>query len=118
MCRIDCCTTGHKAYRARSTVEIGNALGWENARNVVYAGALDIAVGPRWYSTYEMACNVIKIFLEKQTVSAIPYGGASEEELAILAGNKEPLNREEARALEDALICQPEPGFLELLSRY
>ncbi|MEO9190198.1 MAG: hypothetical protein ABI224_09370, partial [Acetobacteraceae bacterium] len=34
-------TTGHKAYRARSTVEIGNAIGWENAHHVLYAGALD-----------------------------------------------------------------------------
>ena len=42
-------TTGHKAYRARSTVELGNALGWDNAHNVIYAGALDMAVGPRWY---------------------------------------------------------------------
>jgi hypothetical protein len=85
---------------------------------VVYAGALDVAVGPRWYSTYEMACNVVKIFLEKQAVSAIPYGGASEIELGILATNKEPLSRDEAAALEDALIRQPEPGFLELLSKY
>jgi hypothetical protein len=75
-------------------------------------------VGPRWYSTYEMACNVIKIFLEKQAVSAIPYGGASQEELAILANNKEPLSRDEAEALEEALIRQPEPDFLELLSKY
>jgi hypothetical protein len=65
-----------------------------------------------------MACNVIKIFLEKQAVSAIPYGGASPAELAILANNQEPLSRDEARALEDALIRQPEPGFLELLSKY
>src|SRR5947209_1156272 len=111
-------TTGHKAYRARSTVELGNALGWDNAHNVIYAGALDIAVGPRWYSTYEMACNVVKIFLEKQTVSAIPYAGASSVELAILASNKEPLSREEAQALEHALIREPEPHFLELLSKY
>ena len=90
-------TTGHKAFRARATVDLGNFLGWENAHNVVYAGALDIAVGPRWYSTYEMACNVVKIFLEKQAVSAIPYGGASPEELAILANNREPLSREEAQ---------------------
>jgi hypothetical protein len=109
-------TTGHKAFRARATVELGNFLGWEDAHSVVYAGAVDIAVGPRWYSTYEMACNVIKIFLEKQTVSAIPYGGASKEELAILAGNKEPLSQDEARAFEDALIRQPEPKFLEMLS--
>src|SRR5207244_3103053 len=110
-------TTGHKAFRARATVELGNLLGWDNAHDVVYAGALDIAVGPRWYSTYEMACNVIKIFLEKQPVSAIPYGGASEVELAILANNKESLSREEAQALERAIIREPEPGFLELLSK-
>jgi len=111
-------TTGHKAFRARATVELGNLLGWDNAHDVVYAGALDVAVGPRWYSTYEMACNVVKIFLEKATVSAIPYGGASPEELAILANNKEPLSREEAEALEHALVREPEPRFLELLSKY
>jgi hypothetical protein len=111
-------TTGHKAFRARATVDLGNLLGWDNAHNVVYAGALDVAVGPRWYSTYEMACNVIKIFLEKEAVSAIPYGGASQVELAILANNKEPLSRDEQQALEVALIRRPEPGFLELLSKY
>jgi hypothetical protein len=111
-------TTGHKAFRARATVDLGNFLGWDNAHNVIYAGALDVAVGPRWYSTYEMACNVVKIFLEKQTVSAIPYGGASPEELAILANNKEPLSREEAQTLERAIIREPEPGFLELLCKY
>ena len=110
-------TTGHKAFRARATVDLGNAFGWDDAHNVVYAGALDIAVGPRWYSTYEMACNVIKIFLEKETVSAIPYGGASRTELAILAGNKIPLSEAEARELEDALIRQPEPGYLHVLTR-
>src|SRR5205814_1268511 len=111
-------TTGHKAFRARATIDLGNFLGWDNAHNVIYAGALDVAVGPRWYSTYEMACTVVKIFLEKQAVSAIPYGGASPEELAILAGNKAPLSRDEAQALETALIREPEPGFLELLSDY
>jgi hypothetical protein len=111
-------TTGHKAFRARATVDLGNTLGWDNAHNVIYAGALDVAVGPRWYSTYEMACNVVKIFLEKAAVSAIPYGGASPQERAILANNKEPLSRDEAQALERALIREPEPGFLELLSHY
>ena len=32
-------------------------LGQSAVHHVLYAGALDIAVGPRWYSTYEMACN-------------------------------------------------------------
>src|SRR5215208_3099396 len=86
-------TTGHKAFRARATVDLGNLLGWDSAHNAVYAGAPDIAVGPRWYSTYEMACNVVKIFLEKQAVSAIPYGGASDLELTILANNKDKLSR-------------------------
>src|SRR5204862_422721 len=95
-------TTGHKAFRARATAELGNALGWDNAHNVIYAGALDIAVGPRWYSTYEMACNVVKIFLEKQTVSAIPYAGASPVELAIAASKLKPeqiLDRVDAAVL-------------------
>src|SRR5437763_6168471 len=110
-------TTGYKAFRARATVELGNALGWDNAHNVLYAGALDIAVGTRWYSTYEMACNVVKIYLEKQAVSAIPYGGASQEELAILANNREPLSREETQALERAIIRPPRRASLQLLRK-
>jgi len=53
-------TTGHKSYRARATIELGNLVGWDNAHSVVYAGVPDMAVGPRWYSTYEMACNVVQ----------------------------------------------------------
>jgi hypothetical protein len=113
-------TTGHKGFRARATVELGNALGWDNAaaHDVIYAGALDIAVGPRWYSTYEMACNIVKLFIEQAPVSAIPYSGASPEELAILADNRAPLSGEEAAALERAIIREPEPGFLTLLCQY
>ncbi len=110
-------TTGHKAFRARATVELGNYLGWDDAHDVIYAGALDIAVGPRWYSTYEMACNVVKIFVEKETVSAIPYGGASKVELDILANNKANLSEEEARELEHALIREPEPKYIEVMVR-
>jgi hypothetical protein len=110
-------TTGHKAFRARATVELGNYLGWDDAHDVIYAGALDIAVGPRWYSTYEMACNAVKIFLEKATVSAIPYGGASQTELDILANNKANLSQEEARELENALIREPEPNWVHVLTR-
>ena len=51
-------TTGHKSYRARATVELGDAVGWDDAHDVLYAGALDMAVGPRWHSAYEMACQV------------------------------------------------------------
>ena len=73
-------TTGHKSFRARATVELGSAIGWDNAHDVVYAGALDIAVGPRWYSTYEMACNVVTHYLEQEKISAVPYGGTTARE--------------------------------------
>jgi hypothetical protein len=109
-------TTGHKAYRARSTVEIGEAIGWDNAHHVLYAGALDIAVGPRWYSTYEMACNAVKLFLDGEALHAVPYGGASAREAALLA-NTAALYQQEARELTEAIIRQPEPAYLDVLSR-
>jgi len=96
-------TTGHKAYRARSTVEIGNAIGWDNAHHVLYAGALDIAVGPRWYSTYEMACNLVKMGIEGESLHAVPYGGVSEAELAVLH-NSEAVNQEDSSALIETII--------------
>jgi hypothetical protein len=112
-------TTGHKAYRARSTVEIGDAIGWDDpaAHHVLYAGALDIAVGPRWYSTYEMACNMVKMHIEGEELHAVPYGGVSEAELAALRDNKQPLNQEEAAALIEAVIRSHEPANLHCVTR-
>src|SRR2546430_13966515 len=108
-------TTGHKAYRARSVVEIGNAIGWDNAHDVIYAGALDIAVGPRWHSVYEMACHVITIFIEGKAVPAVPQGGTSERERALLA-NSGSLRESETEELIDALIHQYEPAYIEKIS--
>jgi hypothetical protein len=108
-------TTGHKAYRARSVVEIGNAIGWDNAHDVIYAGALDIAVGPRWHSVYEMACNVVTIFIEGKEVHAVPQGGTTARESALLA-NTGTLNEAESEELIDALIHQHEPAYIEKIS--
>ena len=108
-------TTGHKAYRARATVELGAAIGWENAHDVLYAGALDMAVGPRWYSTYEMGCNAVKMFIDDEALHAVPYGGASARETALLA-NTEPLNQQEAAELIEALIRQQEPAYVDKLA--
>ncbi len=108
-------TTGHKAYRARSVVEIGNAIGWDNAHDVIYAGALDIAVGPRWHSVYEMACNVVTIFIEGKEVHAVPQGGTAERERALLA-NTGSLTEAETEELIDALIHQHEPAYIEKIS--
>jgi len=109
-------TTGHKAYRARSTVELGNALGWDRAHSVIYAGALDIAVGPRWYSTYEVACNYIKMMIEGEALHAVPYGGVSEAELAVLR-NRETVNQQEAAELSTTILRQGEIETLEALTR-
>jgi hypothetical protein len=109
-------TTGHKSYRARATVELGTAIGWHDAHCVLYAGALDIAVGPRWYSTYEMACNCMTHYLEQQKISAVPYAGTTAKELALLA-NSEPLTTAEAEAFLEIVLRQHEPVYLEQLSR-
>src|SRR5579859_4222992 len=106
-------TTGHKAYRARSTVELGNALGWDNAHNVIYAGALDMAVGPRWHSLYEMACNTIKEEIEGVVLHAVPYGGVSDAELAMLR-NTGALQAEEEFELMRALLHEHSPANLEI----
>ncbi len=94
-------TTGHKSYRARATVELGEAIGWEQAHPVLYAGVPDIAVGPRWYSLYEMGCNVVQNLLD----------GRDRE----LMQNDRPLTRAEAQATIDVLLRAPEPAYIHHL---
>src|SRR5262245_31416637 len=110
-------TTGHKSFRARATVELGETIGWEQAHDVLYAGALDIAVGPRWYSLYEVACNAITIYIEGQTLHAVPYGGTTEQEGAILANNKTPLDASETEALIEVILREPETSYPEHITR-
>jgi len=108
-------TTGHKAFRARATVELGNLIGWDQAHDVLYAGALDIGVGPRWYSTYEMACNLITVFIDGDRISAIPYSGTSEREREVLTQSA-PLTQAEGEALIHVLLREPEPAYIEHLA--
>jgi len=108
-------TTGHKAYRARSVVEIGSAVGWDHAHDVIYAGALDVAVGPRWHSVYEMACNVVTIFIEGKEVHAVPQSGTTERERALLANTGTP-SETDVEELNDALIREHEPAYIERIS--
>ncbi len=108
-------TTGHKAYRARSTVELGNALGWDRAHNVIYAGALDMAVGPRWHSLYEMACNTVKEEIEGVALHAVPYGGVAAAELAMLR-NTAPMTAEDEFALLRALLHDHSPANLDAIT--
>ena len=83
-------TTGHRSYRARATIELAEAVGWENAHDVLYAGVLDLGVGPHWYSMYEMACTYTRVVLQGQDVE-------------MRHKNKKPLSRVEVKALVDVV---------------
>ena len=109
-------TTGHKSYRARATVELGERIGWRDAHSVLYAGALDIAVGPRWYSTYEYAGNAVKTLIDGETLRAVPYAGSSDAERA-LCGNTGTLSAAETEETVAALIREPEPANIEQVAK-
>jgi hypothetical protein len=94
-------TTGHKAYRARATIELGEALGWDAAHSVLYAGVPDMAVGPRWYSTYEAGCNVVQNLLDGRD--------------AELLQQQTPLTPVEESMLVEAITRQREFSVLEAL---
>jgi hypothetical protein len=94
-------TTGHKSYRARATVELARAVGWANAHPILYAGVPDLAVGPRWYSTYEMGCLVIQNLLDSRDGELLANDGA--------------LTPVESLALQDSLLSGQEPGYIDLM---
>src|SRR5438445_4316790 len=96
-------TTGHKAYRARATIELGRALGWERVPSVLYAGVPDIAVGPRWYSTYEMGSNVVQNVLDGRDAELLRQDTpltAAEEAMLI-----EMITRQREPSVVDALVA-------------
>ena len=112
-------TTGHKSYCARATIELGDAIGWDDAHDVVYAGALDMAVGPRWHSAYEMACQVSWIHLaadEHRNQSSLDPSPSVVCEERLLA-NREPLTSVEARELIEALTQAPEPAHIDAITK-
>jgi len=85
-------TTGHRSYRARATIELAETVGWENAHDVLYAGVLDLGVGPHWYSMYEMACTYARVVLQGQDIE-------------MRHANKKTLSRAEVKQTVDA-VCQ------------
>ena len=112
-------TTGHKAHRARATIEIGEAVGWDDAHDVLYAGALDMAVGPRWHSAYEMACQVAWVFLaedESKPKSSMEPSPKKLVESRLLA-NVKPLSAQDAQRLQRALLEEPEPAYIHEITR-
>src|SRR6266850_5366192 len=107
-------TTGHKAYRARATIEVGEAVGWDNAHDVLYAGVLDIAVGPRWHAAYEMACQVSWMHLAEDDAKVKSSMEPSPKRLveARLLANSAPLTPTEAQRLQRAILDEPEPAYI------
>jgi hypothetical protein len=107
-------TTGHKGYRARATIELGEAIGWDHAHDVLYAGALDMAVGPRWHSAYEMACQVSWMFLAEDDAKPRSSMEPSPSRLveSRLHANTAPLSPEEAERLIQAIVAEPEPAYI------
>src|SRR5215468_9834063 len=97
-------TTGHKGYRARATIELGEAIGWDEAHDVLYAGVVDMAVGPRWHSAYEMACQVSWVFLAEDDAKPRSSMEPSPSRLveARLLNNALPLTHAEAERLIEA----------------
>ena len=108
-------TTGHKSYRARATIELAQAVGWEDAHDVIYAGVPDIAVGPRWYSAYEMACEVSLRRLEEESPasSLAPTPNTGRDEA--LFAQTDDLTSAERAMLMHALLEQPEPAYMEAI---
>jgi hypothetical protein len=94
-------TTGHKSYRARATVRLAQTVGWRDAHSILYAGVPDIAVGPRWYSTYEMGCQVVQNFLDARDQDFWANEGA--------------LSPVESMALLDAIGSGEEPAYIHLI---
>ena len=111
-------TTGHKSYRARATIDLGNAIGWEDAHDVVYAGVLDMAVGPHWYAAYEMACQVSWIHLatdehrNQSSLDASPSVVCEER----LLRNRDLLTPADMRDLIQALTQAPEPAYIDAIT--
>jgi hypothetical protein len=111
-------TTGHKAYRARATIEIGDAIGWDDAHDVIFAGVLDMAVGPRWHANYEMACQVSWIHLaddEHRNQSSLDLSPSVVCEERLLA-HRAPVTAKEAAELIEALTQASEPAYIDAIT--
>ncbi|MDE2894785.1 MAG: hypothetical protein OXN87_05225 [Chloroflexota bacterium] len=106
-------TTGHKSFRARSTIQLGRAIGWDNAHHVLYAGVPDIAVGPRWYSLFESACQIMMYHLEEEPPASSLNATQTSTRDQQLFKNQIPLSPPEAEGLIRSIIREPEESYIE-----
>jgi hypothetical protein len=111
-------TTGHKSYRARATIELGGTVGWDDAHDVLYAGVPDMAVGPRWHSAYEMACQVSWTRLAEPDArprSSMEFSPKRLVEERLLA-NTAPLTAREEEALIAAIAGPSEKAYIDAIT--
>jgi hypothetical protein len=108
-------TTGHKSYRARATIELSQAVGWDQAADIIYAGVPDIAVGPRWYSSFEAACQIFMTRLEPEPPRSTLAPTAKSTRDQELFAQDQPLTKTESDALVFALTNGHEAGYVELV---
>ncbi len=109
-------TTGHKSFRARATVELADAVGWDRAEPIIYAGAPDLAVGPHYYATYEMACRVLMTELDDDppisTLAATPESSRDAE----LFRQEGDLSIAEREGLLRAVLREPDPSYIHAIT--
>ena len=109
-------TTGHKSFRARATVELADAVGWDRAEPIIYAGAPDLAVGPHYYATYEMACRVLMTELDDNppisTLAATPESSRDAE----LFRQEGDLSIAEREGLLRAVLREPDPSYIHAIT--
>ena len=109
-------TTGHKSFRARATIELGRAVGWDDVHHIFYAGVPDIAVGPRWYSLYESACQIMMYHLEEEAPASSLAATETTTRDRELFANQIPLSEPEAEGLIRAIINEPEESYIADIS--
>ncbi len=108
-------TTGHKAYRQRSLIDLGRAIGWDHAHHVIYAAVPDLAVGPRYYSNFEAACQIMLYELEEEGPrSSLSATSASDTDRQLFA-NTTPVSEPEAESLIHAIMRGDEVHFIDPL---
>ena len=109
-------TTGHKSFRARATVELADAVGWDRAEPIIYAGAPDLAVGPHYYANYEMACRVMMTELDDNppvsTLAATPESSRDAE----LFRQEGDLSIAEREGLLRAVLREPDPSYIHAIT--
>ena len=109
-------TTGHKSFRARATVELADAVGWDRADPIIYAGAPDLAVGPHYYANYEMACRVMMTELDDNplisTLAATPESSRDAE----LFRQEDDLSIAEREGLLRAVLREPDPSYIHAIT--